>query len=151
MLSCNHFGVSTFTFHLKILFKQFSQQHAGYHLVKQIYGTLLTRHDCHEGEGMRLPDATWIFRSKCLWLILINQPNGWEHVVISLFFLFLLGLLDHQAVRAGSTHLTHASMQQQLLASSTRTRRYVQKLISPRTRMLVLMYACRSAGSTTIV
>jgi hypothetical protein len=33
MFSCNHFGVPTFTLHLKILFKNFSQQYAGYHLV----------------------------------------------------------------------------------------------------------------------
>jgi hypothetical protein len=33
MLSCDHFGVFTFTFHLKNLFKKFSQQRAGYHLV----------------------------------------------------------------------------------------------------------------------
>jgi hypothetical protein len=33
-LQTNIFGVTTFTFHLKILFKKFSQQRAGYHIVK---------------------------------------------------------------------------------------------------------------------
>jgi hypothetical protein len=33
ILPFNIFGVTTFTFHLKILFKKFSQQRAGYHLV----------------------------------------------------------------------------------------------------------------------
>jgi hypothetical protein len=33
-LQTNIFGVTTFTFHLKILFKKFSQQRVGYHLVK---------------------------------------------------------------------------------------------------------------------
>jgi hypothetical protein len=33
ILPCNIFGVTTFIFHLKILFKKFSQQRAGYHLV----------------------------------------------------------------------------------------------------------------------
>jgi hypothetical protein len=33
ILPCNIFGVTTFTFHFKILFKKFSQQRAGYHLV----------------------------------------------------------------------------------------------------------------------
>jgi hypothetical protein len=33
ILSCNHFSVSTFTFHLKILFIKFSQQRMGYHPV----------------------------------------------------------------------------------------------------------------------
>jgi hypothetical protein len=33
----NIFGVTTFTFHLKILFKKFSQQRAGYHLVQRIF------------------------------------------------------------------------------------------------------------------
>jgi hypothetical protein len=32
-LQMNIFGVTTFTFHLKILFKKFSRQRAGYHLV----------------------------------------------------------------------------------------------------------------------
>jgi hypothetical protein len=32
-LPCNIFDVTTFTFHLKILFKKFSKQRAGYHLV----------------------------------------------------------------------------------------------------------------------
>jgi hypothetical protein len=32
-LQTNIFGVTTFTFHLKILFKKFSRQRAGYHLV----------------------------------------------------------------------------------------------------------------------
>jgi hypothetical protein len=34
ILPCNIFGVTTFTFHFKILFKKFSQQRAGYHLVR---------------------------------------------------------------------------------------------------------------------
>jgi hypothetical protein len=34
-LPCNIFGVTTFTFHLKILFKKTSQQRAGYHLVSE--------------------------------------------------------------------------------------------------------------------
>jgi hypothetical protein len=33
ILPCNIFGVTIFTFHLKILFKKFSQERAGYHLV----------------------------------------------------------------------------------------------------------------------
>jgi hypothetical protein len=36
MLSYNHFYVSTFTFHFKILFKKFSQQRAKYNLVIQM-------------------------------------------------------------------------------------------------------------------
>jgi hypothetical protein len=40
MLSCNHFDVPTFTLHLKILFKKFPQQQAGYHLVQLRWNTL---------------------------------------------------------------------------------------------------------------
>jgi hypothetical protein len=31
MLSCNHFGVPTFTLHFKVLFTKLPQHHAGYH------------------------------------------------------------------------------------------------------------------------
>jgi hypothetical protein len=33
MLSCNHFGVPSFTLHFKNLFRKFPQQRVGYHLV----------------------------------------------------------------------------------------------------------------------
>jgi hypothetical protein len=42
MLPCNHLSVSTFKFHLKILFKK-SPQRAGYHLVKTNFITTLSR------------------------------------------------------------------------------------------------------------
>jgi hypothetical protein len=46
-IACNIFGVTTFTFHLKILFKKFSQQRAGYHLVTDynLYPTKLWHGD----------------------------------------------------------------------------------------------------------
>jgi hypothetical protein len=40
-------GISTFTFDLKILFKNFSQQHAGYHLVLTDFGLFLIALACH--------------------------------------------------------------------------------------------------------
>jgi hypothetical protein len=36
MLPYNHFGVFTFTLHLKILFTKSPQQHAGYHVVSVV-------------------------------------------------------------------------------------------------------------------
>jgi hypothetical protein len=38
------FGVTTFTFHLKILFKKFSQQRAGYHLVSLVSPNGMDKH-----------------------------------------------------------------------------------------------------------